>query len=156
MTDGAFAPSVIDILTLECQSIRAACGPGVTDVAAMLRRLDAHHGPPQRLFCDNGSEFTGRLADLCAYANIVVESRSIPSPEIAIVVVLHLVNSVETNISAREAGDMLAILVTEPPVEGMPRLWPTIVEQPFFSAAPSSQNTCPERLLCLYTLLAKD
>lgn len=35
--------------------------------ALALNRLAAHRGPPQYLFVDNGSEFSGQLLDLWAY-----------------------------------------------------------------------------------------
>ena len=72
------ALTVIDVFTRECLAIRVGRGLGGADVAAVLQRLGARHSPPQRLYCDNGSEFTGRLVDLWAYANKVVIEFSRP------------------------------------------------------------------------------
>lgn len=44
----------------------------------MLRALAATRGVPRRIFCDNGSEFAGRLVDLWAYANKVTLAFSRP------------------------------------------------------------------------------
>src|SRR4029077_4248552 len=40
-------------------------------VVAVLNRLKVHRGTPTRLFCDNGSEFSGQLGDLWACHNKV-------------------------------------------------------------------------------------
>lgn len=44
----------------------------------MLRRIAAVRKVPKRIYCDNGSEFCGRLVDLWAYANGVVMEFSRP------------------------------------------------------------------------------
>lgn len=49
-------------------------GRGLTghDVVATLERLRFDRGLPQRIYCDNGSEFVGAAMDLWAYTNGVV------------------------------------------------------------------------------------
>ena len=42
------------------------------DVAATLERLRFDRGLPQRIYCDNGSEFVGATMDLWAYTNGVI------------------------------------------------------------------------------------
>ena len=55
-------------------------GPSVrgAEVVRVLRALAATRGVPRRIFCDNGSEFAGRLVDLWAYANKVTLAFSRP------------------------------------------------------------------------------
>jgi putative transposase len=42
------------------------------DVAASLERLRFERGLPQRIYCDNGTEFVSAVMDLWAHANQVV------------------------------------------------------------------------------------
>ena len=47
-------------------------GLGGHDVAATLERLRFERGLPQRIYCDNGSEFVSAAMDLWAYTNGVI------------------------------------------------------------------------------------
>jgi putative transposase len=64
--------TILDIYTRECLEI--AVGQGLTgqDVVASLERLRFDRGLPQRIYCDNGSEFVGAAMDLWAYTNRVI------------------------------------------------------------------------------------
>ena len=44
---------------------------GVEDVIQTLTTISTHRGVPKHIFCDNGSEFHGRLVDMWAYQNQV-------------------------------------------------------------------------------------
>jgi putative transposase len=61
------ALTLLDLFTRECLDI--AVGRGLTgqDVVATLERLRFDRGLPQRIYCDNGSEFVGAAMDLWAY-----------------------------------------------------------------------------------------
>ena len=64
--------TVLDLYTRECLEI--AVGRGLTgqDVAATLERLRFDRGLPQRIYCDNGTEFVSAAMDLWAYTNGVI------------------------------------------------------------------------------------
>ncbi|HXG70884.1 MAG TPA: integrase core domain-containing protein, partial [Gemmatimonadaceae bacterium] len=64
--------TVLDLYTRQCLDI--AVGRGLTgqDVAATLERLRFGRGLPQRIYCDNGSEFVGAAMDPWAYTNGVI------------------------------------------------------------------------------------
>jgi putative transposase len=64
--------AVLDLYTRQCLDI--AVGRGLTgqDVVATLERLRFDRGLPQRIYCDNGSEFVGAAMDLWAYTNKVI------------------------------------------------------------------------------------
>jgi putative transposase len=64
--------TLLDLFTRECLAI--AVGRGLTghDVVATLERLRFDRGLPQRIYCDNGSEFVGAAMDLWAYTNHVI------------------------------------------------------------------------------------
>jgi putative transposase len=64
--------TVLDLYTRQCLDI--AVGRGLTgqDVVATLERLRFDRGLPQRIYCDNGSEFVGAAMDLWAYTNQVI------------------------------------------------------------------------------------
>ena len=47
-------------------------GLGGQDVAATLERLRFERGLPQRIYCDNGTEFVSAAMDLWAYTNGVI------------------------------------------------------------------------------------
>jgi putative transposase len=70
--------TVVDVFTRECLAIEAGQRLRGDDVVRVLNRLIAERGAPKRLFCDNGSEFTGRLLDLWAYHNQVTIEFSRP------------------------------------------------------------------------------
>jgi putative transposase len=64
--------TVLDLFTRECLDI--AVGRGLTghDVVATLERLRFDRGLPQRIYCDNGTEFVSAAMDLWAYTNGVI------------------------------------------------------------------------------------
>lgn len=64
--------TVLDLFTRQCLDI--AVGRGLTgqDVVATLERLRFDRGLPQRIYCDNGTEFVSAAMDLWAYTNGVV------------------------------------------------------------------------------------
>jgi putative transposase len=74
MTDGRRfrALTVIDLFTHECLAIDAGQGLHGQDVAATLERLRFERGLPQRIDCDNGTEFVSAAMDLWAYTNKVI------------------------------------------------------------------------------------
>ena len=72
------ALTVVDVFTRECLAIEPGQKLGGADVVNVLSRIATQHGVPKRIYCDNGSEFTGRLVDLWAYANKVTMQFSRP------------------------------------------------------------------------------
>src|SRR5688572_21518189 len=66
------ALTVIDLFTRECLAIEIGQGLGGQDVAAALERLRFERGVPQRIYCDNGTEFVSAAMDLWAYTNGVI------------------------------------------------------------------------------------
>ena len=74
MSDGRRfrALTVIDLFTHECLAIDAGRGLTGQDVAATLERLRFERGLPQRIYCDNGTEFVSAAMDLWAYTNKVI------------------------------------------------------------------------------------
>ena len=58
------ALTVIDMFTRECLAIDIGQGLGGHDVAATLERLRFQRGVPQRIYCDNGTEFVSAAMDL--------------------------------------------------------------------------------------------
>ena len=72
------ALTVVDVFTRECLAIEPGQKLGGADVVNVLSRIATQHGVPKRIHCDNGSEFTGRLVDLWAYANKVTMQFSRP------------------------------------------------------------------------------
>lgn len=74
LTDGRRfrALTILDLYTRQCLDI--AVGRGLTgqDVAATLERLRFDRGLPQRIYCDNGTEFVSAAMDLWAYTNGVI------------------------------------------------------------------------------------
>ena len=64
--------TVIDLFTRECLAIEVGQGLSGQDVAATLERLRFERGRPQRIFCDNGTEFVSAAMDLWAYTNGVI------------------------------------------------------------------------------------
>ena len=65
------ALTVIDVFSRECLAIEPGHRLGAEDVARVLSRIVNERGAPERVYCDNGSEFAGRLVDLWAYGNNV-------------------------------------------------------------------------------------
>ena len=72
------ALAVIDVFTRECLAVEPGKNLGSEDVVRVLDSVAAKRGAPRRIYCDNGSEFSGRLVDLWAYANKVVLEFSRP------------------------------------------------------------------------------
>ena len=68
----------VDVFTRECLAIEPGQHLGGAEVVNVLRRIAAVRKAPKRIYCDNGSEFSGRLVDLWAYANGVVMQFSRP------------------------------------------------------------------------------
>ena len=64
--------TVIDLFTRECLGIEAGQRLSGHDVAAALERLRFERGLPQRIYCDNGSEFVSAVMDLWAYTHGVI------------------------------------------------------------------------------------
>ena len=64
--------TVLDLYTRQCLDL--AVGRHLTgqDVAATLERRRFDRGLPQRIYCDNGSEFVGGAMDFWAYTNGVI------------------------------------------------------------------------------------
>lgn len=63
--------TVIDLFTRECLDIEVGHRLRGEHVVAVLNRLKASRAVPQRLDCDNGSEFISASMDLWAYTNNV-------------------------------------------------------------------------------------
>jgi putative transposase len=66
------ALTVIDLFTRECLAIDVGRGLTGRDVVATLERLRFARGLPQRIYCDNGTEFVSAAMDLWAYTNGVI------------------------------------------------------------------------------------
>ena len=64
--------TVIDLFTRECLAIDVGQGVRGQDVAATLERLRFERGLPQRIYCDNGTEFVSSAMDRWAYTNGVI------------------------------------------------------------------------------------
>ena len=69
---------MVDVFTRECLAIEPGQSLGGAEVVNVLRRITVVRRAPKRIYCDNGSEFSGRLVDLWAYANGVVMEFSRP------------------------------------------------------------------------------
>lgn len=61
--------TVIDVFTRECVAMTVGTRLTGADVVSTLERTRSQRGTPQRLFCDNGAEFTSQLLDLWAYGH---------------------------------------------------------------------------------------
>lgn len=70
--------TLVDVFSRECLAIEAGQHLRGEDVVRVLNRLTMKRCPPKRIFCDNGSEFTGRLLDLWSYHNKVAIEFSRP------------------------------------------------------------------------------
>jgi len=66
------ALTVIDLFTRECLAIDVGHGLSGREVVATLERLRFERGLPQRIYCDNGSEFVSTARDLWAYTHGVM------------------------------------------------------------------------------------
>ena len=65
------ALTVIDVFTRECLGIRVGQKLGGEDVIQALTAISTQRDVPKCIFCDNGSEFQGRLVDMWAYQHQV-------------------------------------------------------------------------------------
>ena len=63
--------TVIDLYTRECLAIEVGYTLRAEHVVTTMRHLSYERGQPQRISCDNGSEFSGGQMDLWAYTNQV-------------------------------------------------------------------------------------
>ena len=72
------ALTAVDVFTGECLAIEPGQSLVGTDVVNVLNRIVTEREAPKRIHCDNGSEFSGRLVDLWAYANQVTMEFSRP------------------------------------------------------------------------------
>ena len=72
------ALTIVDIFTRECLAIEPGARMGADDVVRILNKIAVKRGVPERIYCDNGSEFSGRLVDLWAYSNQVILEFSRP------------------------------------------------------------------------------
>ena len=72
------ALTVVDVFTRECLGIRVGQSLTGIDVVDTLTAITQARCAPKRIFCDNGSEFQGRLADLWAYQRKVTMEFSRP------------------------------------------------------------------------------
>jgi putative transposase len=59
--------TIIDLFTRECLAIEVGFSLRVEHVVAAVNRLEYSRGLPERISCDNGSEFAGSQMDLWAY-----------------------------------------------------------------------------------------
>ena len=66
------ALTVLDLFTRESLAIDIGHGLSGRDVVATLERLRSERGLPQRIYCDNGTEFVSAAMDLWAYTNGVI------------------------------------------------------------------------------------
>ena len=73
LADGRRFPAltVVDVYTRESLAIEAGQSLRGEDVVQVLQRVQQERGGPQRLLCDNGSEFCSQVVDLWAYQNEV-------------------------------------------------------------------------------------
>ena len=55
------ALTVVDVFTRECLAIEPGQSLGGAEVVNVLCRIAAVRRAPKRIYCDNGSEFSGRL-----------------------------------------------------------------------------------------------
>ena len=55
------ALTVVDVFTRECLAIEPGKSLRGADVVNVLSRITTERGAPKRIYCDNGSEFVGRL-----------------------------------------------------------------------------------------------
>lgn len=72
------ALTIVDVFTRENLAIHVGRSLSGQDVVDVLQQLVARRSAPKRIYCDNGSEFSGRSVDLWAYANQVILEFSRP------------------------------------------------------------------------------
>lgn len=59
--------TIVDVHTRECLAAIPGSPLRGEHVVSALETIRSRQGIPERIYCDNGSEFTGRLVDLWAY-----------------------------------------------------------------------------------------
>jgi putative transposase len=59
--------TIVDVFTREALAIKIGQHLKAPDVVEELSHIITQRGTPERLFCDNGSEFSGQILDLWAY-----------------------------------------------------------------------------------------
>ena len=62
------ALTVVDVFTRECLAVEPGRRLRSEDVVRTLGEIARQRNAPERIYCDNGSEFSGRSLDLWAYA----------------------------------------------------------------------------------------
>ena len=74
LADGRrFRPlTVLDLFRRECLAIDVGHGLTGRDVVATLERVRFERGLPERLYCDNGTEFVSAAMDMWAYTHGVI------------------------------------------------------------------------------------
>ena len=72
------ALTIVDMFSRECLAIEPGQSLRGEDVVRVLGDLVQQRGRPERIHCDNGSEFAGRMLDLWAYGNQVTLEFSRP------------------------------------------------------------------------------
>jgi putative transposase len=72
------ALTIMDVFTRECLAVEPGQQLKSEDVVRVLRSIVANRGFPRRIYCDNGSEFSGKILDLWAYMNKVILEFSRP------------------------------------------------------------------------------
>jgi len=72
------ALTIVDNYSRECLAIEAGQSMTGAEVAAVVERLVAERGAPERIQCDNGTEFVSRALDKWAYEKGVVMDFSRP------------------------------------------------------------------------------
>jgi len=70
--------TVVDTFTRECLAAEPGFRISGIDVVRILTKIAEERGNPKRIYCDNGSEFTGRIADLWAYRSKITLAFSRP------------------------------------------------------------------------------
>ena len=70
--------TVIDIFSRECLAATVGARLRSEDVVKTLNQILLKRGAPKKIFCDNASEFAGRITDLWAYSNKVTLAFSRP------------------------------------------------------------------------------
>lgn len=70
--------TVVDTFTRECLATTVGKRLSGEDVVRTLTTIASKRGKPKRIFCDNGSEFSGRATDLWAYKSKVTLAFSRP------------------------------------------------------------------------------
>ena len=81
--------AVIDEFSRECLALHVAHSIPAASVIEVLERLREERGLPERVICDNGSEFTSRAFDAWAYSRGLKIEYIQPGKPMVIVYFLH-------------------------------------------------------------------